>query len=729
MTTSTYLLHPRLRARTLCHGAIELVDPDLETVVLVTDVAHALTTLVHTGCLPEDLSAEAVDDLEALANAGFLLRLPPGLMPDVALRWWDVGVAPTKAATLRRHRVSVAALDVTAKGIAAALADYGLHPSRWTEDTLLADVGLILADDAACVDALPCQVGLPTLVVQTNAAFPWAVWLEPGRTACPCCLHRHLQVNTPTAPLVVPRQGNVLGMSAERIAALLAEGLARAAWTAEVPELTTLGNLDDAARHTVRRVPTCPACGSPPAEKPPTWTSRPKAPGSHRWASLDEAFNRLETIHSPIVGISSDLPTLAEDPSDQNKPQESEGTSSVWGPRQGLGVRYRALWPVQAIDGLHHSITLVAGGTGPALRHARVKARGEAAERASGAWWAERPHVVARAADLKGRVYTPEDLLGFRADQYADRATWNARTHRFLRAPERFDPALPTAWIQAYPLPNETGAEATDEVPVWVPAGYAFYQYDFGDGPIFANADSNGCAAGSCLEEAALFGLYEIVERDSIALWVRSGAVRPGVDLRTAARVALQDAPGHYASRGRSLAVIDVTSDIGVPAFIALSHRLDGLMGWALGFGCHLDPEEAVSRAVGEVTQSVHEVEDGSDALAWGDVATVEAFPHLAPDSNVPAIDLRCWPAAATDDVLGDLHEVAARVRRAGFEPYVIDQTHPLVGIPVVRVVVPGLGHFWRRLGTPRLATTPYELGWVSAPGVINDPDWTEVTV
>ncbi|MEL7171187.1 MAG: hypothetical protein AAGN64_17720, partial [Bacteroidota bacterium] len=137
MTTSTYLLHPRLRARTLCHGAIELVDPDLETVVLVTDVAHALTTLVHTGCLPEDLSAEAVDDLEALANAGFLLRLPPGLMPDVALRWWDLGVAPREAATLRRHRVSVAALDVTTKGIAAALADYGLHPSRWTEDTLL----------------------------------------------------------------------------------------------------------------------------------------------------------------------------------------------------------------------------------------------------------------------------------------------------------------------------------------------------------------------------------------------------------------------------------------------------------------------------------------------------------------------------------------------------------------------------------------------------------------
>ena len=61
----------------------------------------------------------------------------------------------------------------------------------------------------------------------------------------------------------------------------------------------------------------------------------------------------------------------------------------------------------------------------------------------------------------------------------------------------------------------------------------------------------------------------------------------------------------------------------------------------------------------------------------------------------------------------------------------VVDRVVVLRGrvLRVVRVVVPGLGHFWRRLGTPRLATTPYELGWVSAPGVINDPDWTEVTV
>lgn len=729
MNAASYLLHPRLRVRLLRDGAVELVDPDFETEVLVSGVAAALTSLVKMGCLPDGLSAEALEDLEALANADFLLRLPPGLAPSAARRWWDLGVAPAEAAALCRHRVAVAALDVKARGVAAALADYGLHPVRWTEDDLLADVGLILADDAACVAAMPSQVGRPTLVVQTNAAFPWEVWLEPGRTACPCCLHRHLQVNTPTAPLVEPRRGTTLGMAPRRVAALLADGLARTAWTAEVPQLTMLVETDDTAAHNVGRVPTCLACGTPPAETPPTWTPRPKAPGSHRWSSLEAAADRFAAIHSPIVGISSDLPTLTEEPGDHGEPDASKADSRAWEPLQNLVVRYRALWPVDGIDGLHHSITLVAGGSGRTLQHARVRAQGEAAERASGAWWAERPHFVARAADLEGRVFTPDDLLGFRADQYADRDAWNARVHRFLRVPERFDPAVPTAWVRAYPLPNGAGGADTSETPVWMPAGYAFYRYDFGDGPIFANVDSNGCAAGSCLEEATLSGLYELIERDSIALWVRSGAIRPGVDLKTSAHAALRDASDSYASRGRALAVIDVTSDLGVPAFVALSHRLNGLMGWALGFGCHLDPEEAVSRALGEVTQSVHEVENGSDALAWGDTATVEAFPHLAPDPSVPATDLSGWPAATTDDVLSDLCEVAARVRRAGFEPYVIDQTHPLVGVPVVRVVVPGLAHFWRRLGTPRLATAPHGLGWVSTPTVIDDPEWTEVTV
>ena len=50
---------------------------------------------------------------------------------------------------------------------------------------------------------------------------------------------------------------------------------------------------------------------------------------------------------------------------------------------------------------------------------------------------------------------------------------------------------------------------------------------------------------------------------------------------------------------------------------------------------------------------------------------------------------------------------------KAGLETLVLDQTRPDVGLPVARVVVPGLRHFWRRLAPGRLYDVPVKLGWL----------------
>jgi ribosomal protein S12 methylthiotransferase accessory factor len=46
----------------------------------------------------------------------------------------------------------------------------------------------------------------------------------------------------------------------------------------------------------------------------------------------------------------------------------------------------------------------------------------------------------------------------------------------------------------------------------------------------------------------------------------------------------------------------------------------------------------------------------------------------------------------------------------------VLDQTQPDVGLPVVKVMVPGLRHFWRRLGPGRLYDVPVKRGWLAEP-------------
>jgi ribosomal protein S12 methylthiotransferase accessory factor len=55
-------------------------------------------------------------------------------------------------------------------------------------------------------------------------------------------------------------------------------------------------------------------------------------------------------------------------------------------------------------------------------------------------------------------------------------------------------------------------------------------------------------------------------------------------------------------------------------------------------------------------------------------------------------------------------------VKRAGLDFLVLDQTRPDIEVPVVRVIVPGLRHFYRRFAPGRLYDVPVKLGWRKQP-------------
>ena len=56
------------------------------------------------------------------------------------------------------------------------------------------------------------------------------------------------------------------------------------------------------------------------------------------------------------------------------------------------------------------------------------------------------------------------------------------------------------------------------------------------------------------------------------------------------------------------------------------------------------------------------------------------------------------------------------RAATAGLEVIVLDQTRPDIELNVVKVMVPGMRHFWRRLGAGRLYDVPVRLGWRDRP-------------
>ena len=61
------------------------------------------------------------------------------------------------------------------------------------------------------------------------------------------------------------------------------------------------------------------------------------------------------------------------------------------------------------------------------------------------------------------------------------------------------------------------------------------------------------------------------------------------------------------------------------------------------------------------------------------------------------------------------------RLGGLGHEVIVLDQTRPDIELAVVKVMSPGLRHFWRRLGPGRLYDVPTRLGWLDAPHAEDD--------
>ena len=55
-------------------------------------------------------------------------------------------------------------------------------------------------------------------------------------------------------------------------------------------------------------------------------------------------------------------------------------------------------------------------------------------------------------------------------------------------------------------------------------------------------------------------------------------------------------------------------------------------------------------------------------------------------------------------------------VGRKGMEMLVLDETRPDIGLPVVKVIIPGLRHYWPRFGPGRLYDVPVLLGWLREP-------------
>jgi YcaO-like protein with predicted kinase domain len=258
-----------------------------------------------------------------------------------------------------------------------------------------------------------------------------------------------------------------------------------------------------------------------------------------------------------------------------------------------------------------------------------------------------------------------------------------------------YHPHLPLLWIEGYDLIGQAST--------WVPYElvHTNYSVPFPSGWGCFPATSNGLASGNHVLEAISHAITEVVERDAATL-----ALFESEDARQARRVDLDsvDDPEcrglleRFGRAGFSVAVWEITSDVGIPAFTCAIAEKDA-DGWlrpfsgAEGRGCHPTRRVALSRALTEAAQSRLTAIAGSrDDLARSDYARVQDASRSLAE---PGQSLRRFDQAPNwegETLLEDVRWELERLQAVGVRQVLaVDLTRQEFGIPVVRVVIPGL--------------------------------------
>jgi len=471
--------------------------------------------------------------------------------------------------------------------------------------------------------------------------------------------------------------------------------------------------------HILTQRPQCTACGEEFTKKDNMTLESLKLQsrkasftkdGGHRTCYPQETIEKYSHLISPVTGIVNLL----------ERDTRLDSSVHVYVAGHNFARRHDSL------GSLKRGLRNMSAGKGVSEAQAKASGLCEAIERNSGVFQGYENRIFASFSELGSRAIHPNECMLFSEKQYRDRKEINEHKSKFNFVPERYDdPNLRIEWTPVWSL--------SDETYKYVSTQHMYYHYIYPDGkrePFYAIANSNGAASGNNLEEAILQGFFELVERDSVALWWYNMLQPSGVDLSSFDEPYFVELAAYYKKMNRNIWVLDITSDLNIPTFAALSKRTDQDAEHIIfGFGCHLDPRLAVQRALTEMNQSFPHVlsvfnEDGntnqnfgdSEAVDWWTNSTCSNQPYLMSDKKREIKYQADYSRDYSDDILENIRLCQKIVEREGMEMLVLDQTRPDIGVPVAKVIVPGLRHFWARFAPGRLYDVPVKMGWLERP-------------
>ena len=303
-----------------------------------------------------------------------------------------------------------------------------------------------------------------------------------------------------------------------------------------------------------------------------------------------------------------------------------------------------------------------------------------------------------------------------------------------------FDPQARLYWTTARPA---GGGE-----PLLVPAQEVWFQTALLDGETpFIRSTTNGCALGGSVEEAALFGLLETVERDAFltAWYLRRPAQRIDPD-------SIEDPKFHefryrwqLAYPGYRFCLFDITTDMALPTVMAVAVRrasgdsqdqvgpkvffanacrptAEAACRTALEDLAGFDPEMTAQRRSQFYDLLEHPKKVSGPAEHFGLYALDETYERLS-FLNLDEVGDELGTGITAGEIQGkalievsdsyNIRELLGRIdthsRALGVGVYFKDITHPLSaerGLHCVKAIAPGLFPVWFGHGSQRFLRT-----------------------
>ena len=430
--------------------------------------------------------------------------------------------------------------------------------------------------------------------------------------------------------------------------------------------------------------PDCPRCGFVPQGGPERavvgMEPRPKTDiNSFRLRHVRDYRLDIDAFANPVCGA---LGTQAPAGFDSPTTMPVTGSSSV----RGAAHLYDFFWSGHADNVVDSRRLAVLEGL---ERYAGLVSRGLPA-----------PHWAA-LEDLDVPALDPRDCTLYTPVFYEHSKPYHTE----------FTPSLEIPWVW--------GRNMTTEESVLIPQRLVHYLDQ--TGPAFVDECSNGCAIGSCPEEAVYHGVMELIERDSFLLTWFARFPATEIDSRSSGADDIDFMIERMALEGFDVRMFDTRVDLPIPVVTAVAVRNDGTPGkLCFAAGSSMDPVQAMRAALCEIASYVPSFErrmrTGRDeALAMeADFGLVAELKHhallhgldsIAEHSDFLLSSTRALPVAEVygeweatrprhDDLTDDLRWVVDRLKLSGFDLYAVDQTTPEqkdVGLSTYATIVPGL--------------------------------------